>query len=190
MPHNGLTPRLWGRCSRSATTSSSTATAVLAGPWQQGLIVNHKQICRLMRQHGLQPKVRRRFVVTTDSGQDRPLSKDIVQRIRRFIDEVYNKRRLHSAFGYLSPQLFEDRHVRQSGKTAACSVSSQGVHSTLARPGYRKGDHAGLRWLTEVARVSQNLGAMPSIGAVRETNFPDTSPAFQPAVRFLEVPSA
>lgn len=34
---------------------------------QQGLIVNHKKIRRLMREHDLQPKTRRRFIATTDS---------------------------------------------------------------------------------------------------------------------------
>ena len=40
---------------------------------QQGLIVNHKKIRRLMRQHDLQPKIRRRFVATTDSNHDGPI---------------------------------------------------------------------------------------------------------------------
>jgi putative transposase len=49
---------------------------------QQGVVANHKRIRRLMRDHALQPKVRRRFVATTDSNHDGPifpdLSKDMV----------------------------------------------------------------------------------------------------------------
>jgi putative transposase len=49
---------------------------------QQGLVVNHKKIRRLMREHALQPRIRRRFVATTDSDHDGPifpnLAKDLV----------------------------------------------------------------------------------------------------------------
>jgi putative transposase len=49
---------------------------------QQGLVINHKKIKRLMREHGLQPRVRRRYVATTDSDHDQPIypnrAKDMV----------------------------------------------------------------------------------------------------------------
>ncbi|MEC4593810.1 IS3 family transposase [Nitrospirillum amazonense] len=39
----------------------------------QGLVVNSKKVRRLMREHDLQPRRRRRFVATTDSDHDEPV---------------------------------------------------------------------------------------------------------------------
>lgn len=40
---------------------------------QQGVIVNHKKIKRLMREHDLQPRRHRRFVRPTDSDHNQPI---------------------------------------------------------------------------------------------------------------------
>lgn len=44
----------------------------------QGLVVNHKKIRRLMREHGLQPRTRRRHIATTDSDHDHPIFPNLV----------------------------------------------------------------------------------------------------------------
>ncbi|HET6745109.1 MAG TPA: IS3 family transposase [Candidatus Limnocylindria bacterium] len=42
----------------------------------QGMVANHKKIKRLMREHDLQPRTRRRFARTTDSDHDQPIFPD------------------------------------------------------------------------------------------------------------------
>jgi putative transposase len=45
----------------------------------RGIVVNSKKIRRLMREHDLQPKRRKRFVATTDSDHDGPIFPDLAR---------------------------------------------------------------------------------------------------------------
>ena len=45
----------------------------------QGVVVNAKKIRRLMREHDLQPKRRRRYVATTDSDHESPIFPDLAR---------------------------------------------------------------------------------------------------------------
>ncbi len=46
---------------------------------QQGLVVNHKKVKRLMREHDLQPRMRRRYVATTSSDHDHPIFRNLAK---------------------------------------------------------------------------------------------------------------
>jgi len=95
MQHGGITgmnTRRWRRphCDfHTALVAAITAICdefeaygwrrVRAALRQQGVIANHKRIRRLMREHALQPEVRRRFVTTTDSNHDGPIFPDLAK---------------------------------------------------------------------------------------------------------------
>lgn len=42
---------------------------------------------------------------------------DVIERVPEFIEEVYNKKRLHSALGYLTPAKYEDNINRPKTET-------------------------------------------------------------------------
>ena len=47
----------------------------------QGLVVNSKKVRRLMREHDLQPRRRRRFVATTDSDHEQPIYPNLAPKL-------------------------------------------------------------------------------------------------------------
>ncbi|MER8672067.1 IS3 family transposase [Mesorhizobium sp. M1156] len=48
---------------------------------QRGIVVNHKKVRRLMREHDLQPRIRRRFIATADSDHELPIFPNLAKNV-------------------------------------------------------------------------------------------------------------
>jgi putative transposase len=50
--------------------------------------------------------------------------RDVVERLPHFIDQIYNRRRLHSALGYKTPEEYETHYVRPRGQSPEACLST------------------------------------------------------------------
>ena len=72
--------RSWPISRRSAMSLKPMAIRRVGAELRhRGMVVNSKKIRRLMCEHDLQPKRRRRFVATTDSDHDNPIFPDLAR---------------------------------------------------------------------------------------------------------------
>lgn len=69
-PDAELVARIEAMCAEFEAYGYRRVTAELR---HQGQLANSKRVRRLMREHGLSPKQRRRYVATTDSDHDEPI---------------------------------------------------------------------------------------------------------------------
>ena len=74
LPDDGILDRIGTICDEFECYGYRRVGAALR---HQGVVVNGKKLRRLMREHDLQPKQRRRYVVTTDSDHAGPIYSDL-----------------------------------------------------------------------------------------------------------------
>ena len=49
---------------------------------------------------------------------------DVIECLPHFIDQIYNRRRLHSALGYVPPEEYEFQYARQGGQNPEAHLST------------------------------------------------------------------
>ena len=78
LPDDGLLARIGTICDEFECYGYRRVGAALR---HQSVVVNGKKLRRLMREHNLQPKRRRRYVVTTDSDHNGPIYPDLAKAV-------------------------------------------------------------------------------------------------------------
>ena len=76
LPDDGILARIGTICDEFECYGYRRVGAALR---HQGVVVNGKKLRRLMREHDLQPKQRRRYVLTTDSDHAGPIYPDLAK---------------------------------------------------------------------------------------------------------------
>ena len=104
---------------------------------QQGVVVNAKKVRRLMREHDLQPRRRRRFVATTDSAHDLPVFPNLAPEV--VPDGPNQLQRTSNEEGDRRPS----PHKRSAENELANSPNS-----TWAQPGISGSDRSGRKGRT------------------------------------------
>ena len=113
---------------------------------QEGLVVNSKKVRRLMRDHDLQPRRRRRFVATTDSDHDLPvflnLARDVVP---DGPNQLWNGDITYVAVasGFVYVALILDAWSRRVVGYAIGRTSTRGSPWQRSRPRSRRADRRG-----------------------------------------------
>ena len=110
----------------------------------RGILVNSKKIRRLMREHDLQPKRRKRFVATTDSDHDGPIFPDRPKTFSAVGFSGYSVS-LRQLLAHISQRLptiaiYEDISSTEDCSrstsivfSASCSVTSRSQRSAMRR---------------------------------------------------------
>jgi transposase InsO family protein len=82
-----------------------------------GFNVSENRVARLMRDNRIIARTKRKFKKTTDSNHRMPVAPNLLERYQTkpeartgifdYIEIFYNRQRLHSSLGFLTPEEFE-----------------------------------------------------------------------------------
>ncbi len=131
----------------------------------QGVVVNSKKLRRLMREHDLQPKRRRRYVVTTDSDHAGPifpdLAKDVIpERPNQLWVADLTYVAIPSGFVYLAAIL--DAWSRKVVGYAIRAASTRGEDPGELLPGVHRIASLAKRWLLGTHQGAVDSAHLPS----------------------------